>query len=132
MAFDTKNVLATPTVMIDNIAYDIVPNSFKYTEGFGEQIVRTQSSGGGQVSTVVARNVETSKSKVSFSLEPTQVNIENIRTVKASLDRHVITAFDNRIGFTRTFQQAVLINDYEVNLGSDTSIDLEFEGAPAI
>lgn len=132
MAFDTVNILSTPTIMIDNIAYNIIPNSFKFTEGLGEQMVRTQSSGGGQVAVVVARNVETNKSKISFSLEPTQVNIEQIKAVKASLDLHVITAFDNRIGFTRTFQQAVCTKDYDVALGADTPMDLEFESAPAI
>jgi hypothetical protein len=124
--------IATPTVTIDNVVFAIVPNTFTYTEGLGEQNVRPQSSGGGSVTITVATNVETCFSSVKFSVENTQVNIEALRRVKSTSSFHVIAFFDNKLGFTRTVQQAVLTNNYDVGLGADTPISLEFMGAPAV
>ena len=124
------NALSNPTVVINNLATPIVPNSFTFTEGLGEQTIRTQSSGGGSVQTVFSNNVETNKSMVKFSLFNTAANIDLIKTWKQNADANAISVTGE--GLNRSFSGAALISNYEVNLGSDTTIDVEFEGQPAI
>ena len=123
-------VIANPSVVINNAPTNIVPNTLVFTEGFGEQNVRTQSSGGGSVETVFSNNVETNMSKVNFSLFPTTENIELAREWKSNLDENAIQITSDE--FNRSVNGAALINDFEVNLGSDTTIDLEFVGASAV
>lgn len=117
--------LANPTVLVNNLSTPIVPNSFSYTEGFGEQTVRTQSAGGGGVQSVFSNNVETNLSMVKFSMFPTAENIALIRQWKSNGNENVISASGS--GLTRSFTNATLVNDYEVNLGADSQIDLEFK-----
>jgi len=126
-----QNAIANPAVSMNNIPIFIVPNSFMYTEGKGEQNVRVQSSGGGGVDPVISDNVETNKSKFSFSLFPTKQNIEIARGWKSNpgLNAMCVTADDN---FNRSVNFVTLTNDYEVPLGADTTMDVEFEGAPAV
>jgi hypothetical protein len=124
------NALSNPTVVVNNLATPIVPNSFTFTEGLGEQTVRTQSSGGGSVQTVFSNNVETNKSMVKFSLYNTAENIDLIKLWKQNADVNAISVTGE--GLSRSFSGAALISNYEVNLGSDTTIDVEFESKPAI
>lgn len=126
------NAISTPSLTVNNINLPIVPNSLSYTEGLGEQNVRAQSSGGGGVSVIVAQNVESSLSMVKAEVENTAANIEFLRQVKTNIGANVVAFFDARVGFTRTIQQATLSNDYEVGLGADTPISIEFKGAPAV
>ena len=123
--------LTTPQITVNNITIDIVPNSFTYTEGFGEQNTRTQSAGGGQTTTVFSDNAETKMSAPKFSLFNTKENIDLARSWKANLNDNAISAVDND-GFTRFFANASLNNDYEVAMGADTAIDLEFMSDPAV
>lgn len=123
--------LSNATVVVNNLATPIVPNSFTFTEGLGEQTMRTQSSGGGSVQTVFSNNVETNKSMVKFSVYNTAENIDLLKTWKQNKDANAISVTGDD-GFARSFSGAALINNYEVNLGSDTAIDVEFESQPAI
>ena len=122
--------LANPSVIINNLAIAIVPNSVVYTEGFGEQNQRVQSAGGGSVETVFSNNVETNLSKVNFSVYPTESNIEALRSFKAAENANAISIVSG--GFSRTVNSAALTNDFEVNLGADTTIDVEFMGTKAV
>lgn len=124
------NALSNPTVVVNNLATPIVPNSFTFTEGLGEQTIRTQSSGGGAVQTVFSNNVETNKSMVKFSVYNTSENIDLVKTWKQNGDANAISVTGE--GLSRSFSGAALINSYDVNLGSDTTIDVEFESQPAI
>lgn len=124
------NALSNPTVVVNNLATPIVPNSFTFTEGLGEQTIRTQSSGGGAVQTVFSNNVETNKSMVKFSVYNTAKNIDLLKTWKQNGDANAISVTGE--GLSRSFSGAALISNYEVNLGSDTTIDVEFESQPAI
>jgi len=125
-----KIALANPTFIVNNASIRIVPNSGMYTEGFGEQNVRTQSGGGGDVETIISDNAETKKSNVKFSLFPTSENIALARQFKANVSNNAIQIISD--GFERTIGNAIVINDYEVNLGADTQIDLEFEGSASV
>lgn len=131
MAVNNNVAIAVPSVTVDNTILPIMPNSVIYTEGFGEQTVRVQSSGGGSVQQVVSTNLETALSSFKCTVLNTVANINFIRQIKSTGAPHVVTWFDSGVGFTRTMEQAVLVNDYEVNLSSDGNIALEFKGTAA-
>ena len=122
--------LSNPTVIINNTAVAIVPNTFGYTEGFGEQELKVQSAGGGSVQTVLSNNVETNLSMVKFEMRNTAENIDLIRTWKSNSNANAITVTGE--GLNRAFNNAALTNDYEVNLGSDTTISIEFKSDAAV
>lgn len=119
-------VLANPLVEINNETIPVVPNSVRYTEGFGEQTMRTQSVGNGNVKNVYAQNVETRMSTFSCTMESTPQNIALIRTWKSNGNGNVIVVTSTGSNFSRTFLEAALTNNYEVGLGSDKNIELEF------
>lgn len=116
--------IVDPQVVVNDAAVKVVPNSVSYTEGFGEQKSEIQSAGGGVVEKVDSQNVETALSSVKFSMFPTLDNINLARSLKAGAPS-VIKITDGS-GFSRTFTCATLNNDYDVNVGSDEQIDLEF------
>lgn len=126
-----KIAITNPTVTINNTPIAVIPNSVMYTEGKGEQTVRVQSSGGGNTEPVVGDNVETKKSKFNMGLYPTAGNIEIARGWKSNPAANAISVTGNG-NFNRSINFSTLINDYEVPLGADTTMDLEFEGAEAV
>lgn len=123
-----NKALANPTVVINNTSVPVVPNSVKFKEGLGEQNVRTQASGN-NVQTVFSDNAEGKMGMVGFSIYNTPENISLARTWKTNLNENAITLTGTN--FSRTFTNMALTSDYEVNLGSDTVIDIEFIGDPA-
>lgn len=124
--------ISVPSVVINNVAINIVPNSLKYKEGTGEQTVKTQSAGGGVVDVVYSDNAESKMSSVSFEMINTGANIESLLTWKNNANANAITLTDTATGFTRNFSNMALTTDYEVNLGSDTTISVDFMGDPAV
>lgn len=116
--------LVNPAVLVNNLSVPIVPNSLTYTEGLGEQTVRVQSAGGGSVQSVLSNNVETNLSMVKFEMFPTAENIALILSWKVNGNQNVVSV--TGAGLTRSFTNATLTNNYEVALGSDTKIPLEF------
>ncbi len=127
--------LSDATVTVNNNTVAIVPNSLIYTEGKGEQTMRAASVGGGTVEQVYANNVETSLSKCNFDLMATIDNIDLAREWKVNLNQNLVqvtgTTPDGK-KLSRTFTQAAVLNDYEVALGSDTNITIEFMSNPAV
>lgn len=122
--------IANPTVIVNNNTVAIVPNSAKFKEGFGEQNLRTASSGGNSVQTVYSDNIETKMSGVTFEVFNTADNIALLRTWKLNKNKNAVSITGD--GLSRTFQSCAFISDYEVNLGSDTTIEVEFKGDPAV
>lgn len=126
----SRTKLSNPTVVINNNAVPIIPNTFSFTEGFGEQELKVQSSGGGSVQTVLSNNVETNMSMVKFSIHNTAELIDLARSWKVNANKNAITVTGE--GLTRAFNNAAVTNDYEVNLGADTTIDIEFKSDAAV
>lgn len=122
--------ISDPSVLINNVAVAIVPNSCVYDEGLGEQEVLVQSAGGGQLQQVFANDVSTNLGMVKFSLQATKQNIDLARSWKANQNRNVvtITAANTDGTLTRSFTNAAICNAYEVPLSSDGVIELEFKG----
>jgi hypothetical protein len=123
-------VLSNPSIVVNNVSVGVIPNSISFTEGLGEQQIRTYSSGGGNVQTAYVQNLETAYSMVKFSLLPTDENIALARGWKTNGANNVVTMSD--VNFTRTFLQAALLNNYEVNTSADGNIDLEFTALTAV
>lgn len=130
-----SEVLANPSVVVNNEPVAIVPNSVTYTEGKGEQNMRAASTGGGGVEQVFSENVETNFSMVKFTVynDPESVNLA--RTWKNNKNRNVVvisgkTSDGSKL--RRTFNMAAILNDYEVALGSETEVPLEFKSNPAV
>lgn len=126
----SKFTLARPTIVANNTPVQIVPNSVVYTEGKGEQSVRTQSAGGGLVELVISENVETNMSKLNFSLMPTEENIAIARSWKSNPGLNAFQVVQG--SFSRTIGDATVTNDYDVELGADTVISIEIMGAAAV
>lgn len=124
--------ITTPTITINNETVFIVPGSFSYTEGLGEQTVRVQSAGGGSVVPVYSQNVEMRKSTVKFSMVNEPNNIKKAREWKILGQGNAISATDVHTGFTKTFKLAVSTTNYDVPLGPDGVLELEFETQSAI
>lgn len=119
--------ISLPTVVVNNVTVAILPNSFKYTSGFGEQKMRTQSSGGGSVDVVYSDDATSKMSKVTFEMINTSANEALARSWKANTNQNAISVTDSS-GFTRSFANMALTSDFEVELGADGKIALEFMG----
>lgn len=111
-----------------------MPNSLSYTEGFGEQQVRAVSVGEGRVEQVYARDLESAFSTVKFSLPTTPENVRLARSWKSNGNLNVvqIAGRTSEGEVTRTFARAALTADYEVNIGTETDIEIEFMSDAAI
>lgn len=117
-------------VEVNNDAVGIVPNSLSFNEGLGEQRVLAVSEGNGQVSQVFSNDLESAFGMVRFSLRSTAPNIAKIRQWKANGNTNVvIVAGQDREGndFIRTFTQAAIVTNYDVNIGTEGTIDVEFQ-----
>lgn len=126
------NQIAAPQLMLNNVNIAIIPNTFKYTEGLGEQTMKTASAGGGSVVQVIADDASKKKSKCEFQFYADASLIALTKTVKQNLNRNIISGVDPQSDWSRTFQQAILVNDYEIETGPDGKLTLQFESLPCI
>ena len=126
--------VADATISVNNDPVAVTPNSVVYTEGLGEQSIRAASSGGGQVEQIYSNNIESNFSTLRFDMPATVENIERAREWKVNTNQNVAQVAgrtpEGRV--TRTFTQAAILNDYEVALGTETDISIEFKSNPAI
>lgn len=118
------------TVLVNNEAIPYLPNTLKCTEGLGEQQVRAMSVGGGKTEQVFSRNVESNIGRVMLELPTTPEMIERARAWKTNGNQNVVQIATGRDPegkeFSRTYNGAALISDYEIEIGSDTTISIEF------
>ena len=90
----SQNAVSNPTVLANNEALFVVPNSIKYTEGFGEYKVRSQSGGGGTTETVFSEDAETKISGFTLDLYPTADNVRIARQIKANRNQNAFDIID--------------------------------------
>ncbi len=126
--------LSDATVLANNEAIGITPNSLSYTEGKGEQIIRPVSVGDGLVEQVFANNLESNMSELKFSLPATTGNIKLALDWKNNKNQNVfqIAGSTTDGDVTRTFTQAAVVNNYEVNIGTEADIEIEIMSNAAI
>ena len=126
--------LSDATVLVNDEVIAIMPNSLKYTEGFGEQAVRAASTGDGSVEQIYSRNVETNLSKAMFDIPTTPENVALAREWKSNGNKNVvqIAGATDEGELTRTFTQAAMTNDAEVEISSEGIVPIEFMSNAAI
>lgn len=126
--------LSDATFVVNNEAIGTVPNTISFTEGLGEQSVRAASTGGGGVEPVYANDLESAFSMVKCELPSTPENINLARTWKINKNNNVVQIIGETLEgtVTRTFARAALTSDYEVGIGADASIPIEFKAMTAI
>lgn len=122
--------LYAPAVVVNNVPISIKPNSFTYKDGFGERKVRVASTGGGSRQLVTTQDVETQKGYCKFILLTTRENADIVREWLANGSSNTIEAVEG--AWSRTFQQAIVMNDPEVGTGIDGEVEVEFESEPAV
>lgn len=130
-----RQALYNPIVYIEDVPIKFEPNSLTYNDGFGEYKKRARAGGGGAVDTVFSKDITTAIGKVKFNVYPTKDSAELIRLWKSLADNITITITDSDesgdLLISRTFKFAALVNDPTVNIGSDTTVELNFESDPA-
>lgn len=123
--------LSDASLLINNEVVPYVPNTLAFTEGFGEQTVRAAVIGNGKVEQVYSRNAETAVGRVKFELHTTPDNVKLARQWKSRGNRNVVQIVgitDDGEEITRTFSASAVTNDYEVQIGSETTIEIEIMG----
>ena len=114
---------------VNDVRISIVPNSFEGDEGLGEQDVLVQSAGGGIVTQVFSNNVETNLGAFKFDMRATVANLELIRGWKANRNQNVVAAMATTPdgNFKRTYQNAVIVNNYKIPVSADGVVSLEWK-----
>lgn len=126
--------LTDATLLANNEAVGVNPNSIAFTEGKGEQTLRPVSIGDGKVEQVFANNLETSMSKLKFTMPATIDNVALALAWKNNRNGNVFTIAGSTADgdLTRTFTQAAVVNDYEVPIGTEADIEIEVMSNSAI
>lgn len=126
--------LSNGTLLVNNDVVAYIPNSLVYTEGLGEQSIRTAAAGGNQTEQVFSDNVEMRYSTVKFDLPSTIDNINKLRQWKKNRNQNLVQIAGRTVDGTlsRTFSQAALLSDYEVPLSNDGNISVEWRANPAV
>lgn len=122
--------LFAPTVCVNGTVVAVKPNSFSYTEGFGERKVRVASSGGGSTTQITSEDIETQTSMCKFMLYATSDNVELIRGWQDKRNANAIEVTD-KDEFKRNFKKAIITNDPNIALGVDGEVEIEFVTNPA-
>lgn len=126
--------LSDATVVANNEAIGIVPNSLSWTEGFGEQTMRAMSIGGGAVEQVFSNDLQTNFSMLKFSMPSTVDNIKLARQWKANRNTNVFQVAGSTVDgdVTRVFTSAAVVNNFEVPVGSEANIEIEVHSNSAL
>lgn len=126
--------LTDATLLVNNEAVGYLPNTLKFREGLGEQKVRSVAIGGGKTEQVYAQDLETNVGMVAFELPATIDNIALARKWKTSGNRNVVSIAGSTLDgdVNRSFTLCAVTNDYDVEIGTDTSIPIEIHGNAAI
>jgi hypothetical protein len=126
--------LSSAALLVNDEVVMIVPNTLKYTEGFGEQSVRAASVGGGAVEQIFSQDVETSLSKVMFDIHTTPDNVKLARGWKSNGNLNVVQIAGKTAegDVTRTFTQAAMTGDPEIEIATEGVINIEFMSNAAI
>jgi hypothetical protein len=120
--------ISDPSVVVNDITVNVVPNSVSYKSGKGEQSVKVQSAGNGLVSVVTSTNVETKKGMVKFSVYSTEQAIALKELWQSNGGGNVIELGSVNL----TMSQGTMVNDPEITLSDDGKVELEFQGAPLV
>tara|TARA_R110000744_G_scaffold196160_4_gene315387 strand:+ start:3608 stop:3997 length:390 start_codon:yes stop_codon:yes gene_type:complete len=125
--------LTDASVEVNDEPIAVMPDSVNFTEGLGEQTMRAASTGGGKVEVIYSNDLSTGFSTVKFDMPSVIEYIELTKTWKLNGNNNTIS-INGEAGsdkLTRTFSKAALTMDYEVALGPDGVISIEFKALPS-
>jgi hypothetical protein len=122
--------LVNPNIYVNGLPFSYKPNTWKFTEGEGESIVRVKTSGGGNRQTVNTKNLETQKSVFSFVALSETESIDLVRTWQRNGSNNVVEAVQG--DWSRTFQNAIIVTDLEKTGGMEADFEVSWESDAAI
>jgi hypothetical protein len=125
----SQKTLSNPTIEVNDDVIAIVPNSFVYKKGKGNKGVKSQSSGGDAIETVITEDAETKKSMCKFKLYHTAKNVQLIDDWQSNFS-NTINASEDQISIP--FRNMVITVDPERPAGADADIEIEWEGDPVL
>jgi hypothetical protein len=125
--------LSDATFIVNDEAIATIPNSIAFTEGLGEQSIKAASVGGGEVEQIFSNDLESNFAMVKCELPSTPENITLARKWKKDRNNNTVQIIGETTegNFTKTFSRAALTADYEVGIGNDATIPIEFKSSPA-
>ncbi len=127
----SNTVLSTPSIIVNNDVWAIVPNSFKYAGGEPEISVRSASAGGGTSSSVHAINAETQIGKCSFDMYLTSDLDSKIAVLKENVGSNAVAAvqkFSDGTSVVLSFNNMSVTNIVEREASADGVTSIEMEG----
>jgi len=126
--------LSAIAVEVNDEPWAIEPGTCAFTEGFGAALVRAASTGGEGTELIFARDISEAMSMIKFEVPATIANVERVRAVTAGLGVNTVQLSANFGGrsFSRTMTQGSVVNNPEVNIGPEGTIELEFKGNPVV
>lgn len=126
-----SNKLTDVAITLNDAKLPYVPNTLSFTEGLGEVMVEVATAGNGALEGVTSVDVSTKIPMAKFALFPTPEAIEAALQAKRQpgLNRLVLTGKNASGSLKRTFVEASVTNDYEVQLTADGNIEIEMKAA---
>jgi hypothetical protein len=125
----TNIALSVPAISVNTIPIFIIPNSFKYTNGYGEVKVRSASGGGGASKSVHSENAEKKIGKMSFEMYNTVDALAYLPLWKLNTGSNMLGGIQKYVPPV-SMSNASLINDPEIDASADGKLKCEFEGDP--
>ena len=124
--------LTDATFIVNDEPIPVMPDSVAFTEGLGEQTMRAASVGGGEIEAIYSNDLSTAFSMVRADMPSVIELIELAKTWKLNQNSNVVQIIGKNADgtITRTFSRAALITDYEIALGADASVTIEFRALP--
>lgn len=126
--------LSDATFIVNDEVVLTIPNSISFTEGLGEQNMKAGSIGGGAVEAIYSNDLQSAFSMVKADVPSTPENIDLARKWKLNRNNNVVQIVGETLEgtVTRTFARAALTTNYEIGIGSESAITIEFKALTAI
>lgn len=119
--------LSVPSILVNNVPIDIVPNSFEYEVGYGEINVRSASVGGGSSTTIHTEDAENKIGMCKFQLFITDTSRAAIAGWKLLIAGNVISAVQNGAS-PFVLNGASMTNNPTFAASADGTVEVEFKG----
>lgn len=129
--------IANPVVTVNGASVAVVPNSTKFDEGKPKKNIRAAAVGS-LVTQDFSQDIEEAFSKFSFTLLPSAANINLVKSWQDLNNTNLVTITGTELvlgagqQLIRTFNNATVTNQPEINLGADGVIEVEWMSDAAV
>lgn len=123
---------SNPTVLINNIPVNVLPNTFKCKIGKGEKKVRALVAGGNSTVSVVTIDSATKIGEVEFEVAVTPDALQNYSNWSDLIGQLAISAVQTGFGLPFQYQNMTLTNEPDFEGTADGKVKFEFKGDPAV